>query len=142
MSPEAGLISSWFAAWRTRDLSQVELDYLFVDASHFKMRDGARSDPSRCWSPTASPPKATPCSCTWTGFSAESTDACVTFLEDVVARGLSSPVLTISDGPPGLCAALDQVFPHARRQRCLIHRSRNAIAKVAEIDQDAVRDDF
>jgi transposase-like protein len=29
----------------------------------------------------------------------------------MVARGLSSPVLTISDGAPGLCAALDQVFP-------------------------------
>jgi hypothetical protein len=34
-----------FAAWRTRDLSEVELDYLFVDASHFKMHDDARSEP-------------------------------------------------------------------------------------------------
>lgn len=76
------------------------------------------------------------------GVSAESTDACVGFLEDMVARGLASPVLVISDGAPGLCAALDQVFPRARRQRCLIHRARNTIAKVAEVDQDAVRGDF
>jgi len=76
------------------------------------------------------------------GVSAESTDACVAFLEDMVARGLSSPVLTISDGAPGLCTALDQVFPHARRQRCLIHRAWNTIAKVSEIDQSAVRGDY
>jgi hypothetical protein len=76
------------------------------------------------------------------GVSAESTDACVGFLEAMVARGLGSPVLTATDGAPGLCAAIDQVFPQARRQRCLIHRSRNCLAKVSEIDQDAVRADF
>ena len=54
--------------------------------------------------------------------SAESTDACVAFREDMLARGLGSAVLTVTDGAPGLCAALDQVFPHASRQRCLIHR--------------------
>lgn len=60
----------------------------------------------------------------------------------MVARGLGSPVLTVIDGAPGLCAAIDQVFPLARRQRCLIHRSRNCLAKVSEIDQAAVRGDF
>ena len=55
------------------------------------------------------------------GASSESTDACVAFLEDMVARGLGSPVLTATDGAPGLCAAIDQVFPKARRQRCLVH---------------------
>lgn len=59
----------------------------------------------------------------------------------MVARGLFSPVLTISEGAPGLCAALGQVFPQARRQRCLIHRARNTIAKVSEVDQAAVRAD-
>ena len=76
------------------------------------------------------------------GVSAESTDACVSFLQAMTARGLTCPVLTICDGAPGLCAALDQVFPAARRQRCLVHRARNTIAKVAEVDQDAVRGDF
>ena len=76
------------------------------------------------------------------GVSAESTDACVEFLEDMAARGLSSPVLTATDGAPGLCAAIDQVFPYARRQRCLIHRARNCVAKVSEVDQDAVRADY
>jgi putative transposase len=76
------------------------------------------------------------------GVNAESTDACVGFLEDMVARGLTSPVLTVTDGAPGRCAAVDQVFARARRQRCLIHRARNCLTKVSEIDQDAVRADF
>jgi transposase-like protein len=33
-------------------------------------------------------------------------------------------------------------LPHARRQRCLIHRCSQLIAKVSEIDQNAVRADF
>ena len=129
-----------FAVWRTRDLSEVELDYLFVDASHFKIHDGARSEPVLvAYGITTA---GNPVFLHLDGVSAESTDACVGFLEDMVARGLASPVLVISDGAPGLCAALDQVFPRARRQRCLIHRARNTIAKVAEVDQDAVRGDF
>jgi putative transposase len=133
-------IKAEFATWRTRDLSGVTLDYLFVDASHFKMHDGARSEPVLVAYGITT--EGNPVLVHLDGVSAESTDACVGFLEDMVARGLSSPVLTISDGAPGLCAALDQVFPQARRQRCLIHRSRNCVSKVSEVDQPAVRADF
>jgi len=38
-------------------------------------------------------------------------------------RGLASPLLIISDGAPGLIAAIEQAYPKALRQRCLIHRS-------------------
>ena len=34
-----------FAAWRTRRLDDLELDYLFVDGSHFKMHAGTRAEP-------------------------------------------------------------------------------------------------
>jgi hypothetical protein len=38
-----------YDAWCRRDLTGVELDYLFLDASHFKMHDGqpGRADPGR-----------------------------------------------------------------------------------------------
>ena len=130
-----------FDAWRTRELSQVELDYLFIDASHFKMHDGARSEPVLVAYGITT--EGNPIFVHLDGVSAESTDACVDFLESILARGLKvPPVLVISDGAPGLCAALDLVFPHARRQRCLIHRCRNVLAKVSEVDQDAVKADF
>lgn len=34
-----------FDAWRERDLSAVEIDYLFCDASHFRMHAGSRAEP-------------------------------------------------------------------------------------------------
>jgi putative transposase len=133
-------IKTQFDTWRTRDLSEVSIDYLFVDASHFKMHDGARSEPVLVAYGITT--EGNSVLLHLDGISAESTDACVAFLEDMIARGLGSPVLTVTDGAPGLCAAIDQVFPLARRQRCLIHRARNCIAKVSDIDQNAVRGDF
>ncbi len=130
-------IKDEFGKWRTRDLSEVSIDYLFVDASHFKMHGGARSEPVlAAYGITC---EGNPVFLHLDGVSAESTDACVAFLEDMVARGLSSPVLTISDGSPGLCAALDQVFPAARRQRCLIHRAWRAGGARGAPSRQAVR---
>ena len=53
----------------------------------------------------------------------ESADAWHDFLADLKDRGLPSPLLVISDGAPGLIAAIEQAFPKALRQRCLIHRA-------------------
>jgi transposase-like protein len=126
-----------FDAWRHRDLSGVELDYLFVDGSHFRMHLGARSEPVLVAYGITS--EGDPAFLHLDGVAAESTDACVAFLESMVARGLGSPLLLISDGAPGLCAALDQVFRQARRQRCLVHRARNVLARVSEVDRKALR---
>jgi transposase-like protein len=38
-------IKDEFQGWRTRDLSGVRLDYLFLDASHCKMHPGAPAEP-------------------------------------------------------------------------------------------------
>ena len=76
------------------------------------------------------------------GASAQSHNACVAFLPDLVGRGLRPPLLVISDGAPGLIAAIEQVFPYSLRQRCLVHRAGNLLAKVAAADHDAVRADY
>ena len=34
-----------FDAWRTRRLDDLEVDYLFVDGSYFKMHAGGRTEP-------------------------------------------------------------------------------------------------
>jgi len=34
-----------FEAFRCRDLTDIELDYLFLDGSHFKTHDGSRAEP-------------------------------------------------------------------------------------------------
>lgn len=69
----------------------------------------------------------------------ESTDAWKSFLDGMVERGLRPPLLVVSDGAPGLIAAVEVVFPHSLRQRCLIHRARNVLAKVPLEHQGEVK---
>jgi putative transposase len=40
-----------------------------------------------------------------------------------VDRGLRAPLLVITDGAAGLIGAVEVVFSHSLRQRCLVHRS-------------------
>ncbi|MBK6886489.1 MAG: transposase [Tetrasphaera sp.] len=64
-------------------------------------------------------------------------------LSDRPARaGLSSPLLVICDGAAGLIAAIEQVFPNALRQRCLVHRLRNIEAKIPAGMQAEIRDGY
>ncbi len=129
-----------FDAWKRRNLSAVELEYLYVDASHFRYHHGSRAEPVLVAYGITTTGK--PIFLGLDGASAESVDACLGFLRDLVGRGLRPPLLVISDGAPGLIAALDQVFPHSLRQRCLIHRLGNVLAKVAAADQDQVKADY
>ena len=70
----------------------------------------------------------------------ESADAWHDFLTDLKDRGLASPLLIISDGAPGLISAIEQACPRALRQRCVIHRARNILAKLPAGTQAEVKD--
>ena len=133
-------IGEEFAAWRARDLSGVRLDYLFLDASHFKMHPGAPAEPVlAAWGVDVD---GKPVFVGLAPASSESTDAWDDFLADLKERGLGAPLLGISDGAPGLIGAFDRAFPASLRQRCLVHRARNTLAKVSAHDQPQVKADF
>jgi len=51
-------------------------------------------------------------------------------LRDLRDRGLEAPLLACGDGALGLWAALDEVFPNTRHQRCWNHRVLNVLDKV------------
>src|SRR5215212_6221365 len=128
------------SAWRDRDLSGVRLDYLFLDASHFKMHPGAPAEPVlAAWGITTD---GKPVFVGLGPAASESTDAWDDFLSDLVGRGLGAPLLGISDGAAGLTGAFDRAFPRSLRQRCLVHRARNVLAKVSTHDHDEVRGDY
>jgi putative transposase len=133
-------IGEEFAAWRTRDLSGVRLDYLFLDASHFKMHPGAPAEPVlAAWGIDVD---GKPVFVGLAPAASESTDAWDDFLADLKERGMGAPLLGISDGAPGLIGAFDRAFPASLRQRCLVHRARNTLAKVSVHDQPQVKADF
>jgi transposase-like protein len=133
-------IKDEFDAFGGADLSGVELDYLFVDGSHFKMHPGAPAEPVLvAWGfDTAGKPQLL-------GLepgNSESTDAWAGFLRGLLGRGLRPPLLVVSDGGPGLLAALELVLAESLRQRCLIHRARNILAKVPKHAQAQVKAEF
>ena len=63
-------------------------------------------------------------------------------LDDLVARGLRTPVLCIIDGNPGLRRAVGLVWPRAAVQRCCVHKLRNLERKAPKHALAEIRDDF
>ena len=64
-------------------------------------------------------------------------------LNDLYRRGLKGDKLQliVTDGCPGLAAAIQTVFPRAAHQRCWVHKMRNILEKVRKRDYDAVKTD-
>jgi putative transposase len=129
-----------FDAWRRRDLSTVRLDYLYVDGSFFKMHPKAKAEPVlAAWGIDVD---GKPVFLGLGPGATESTDAWRGFLQDLTDRGLGAPLLVISDGGKGLCAAIECSLPNSLHQRCLVHVCRNLIAKVPTHAQDQVKRDY
>ena len=133
-------IKSEYDTWARRRLDDVMLDYLFLDASFFRMHPGSPAEPVlAAWGVTTDGKPVFIGLAPGTG---ESTDAWADFLTDLTERGLVCPLLVVSDGAAGLIAAIEQVFPEALRQRCLIHRVRNVLAKIPTGMQAEIRDGY
>jgi putative transposase len=133
-------IKDEYQAWARRRLDEVRLDYLFLDASFFRMHPGSPAEPVlAAWGITT---EGKPAFVGLAPGSGESADAWHDFLADLKDRGLASPLLVISDGAPGLISAIEQAYPKALRQRCLVHRCRNILSKIPAGMQDEVKDVF
>jgi putative transposase len=129
-----------YDAWRARRLDDVELDYLFLDASHFKYHANASAEPVlAAWGITTD---GKPVFVGLETATAESHDAWAGFLTGLGERGLACPLLVISDGAAGLIGAVETTMGAALRQRCLIHRCRNLVAKVPKNAQAQIKADF
>jgi len=140
VSSVCGQVKDEYEAWARRRLDGVTLDYLYPDASFFRMHPGSPAEPVlAAWGITTGGKPA------FTGLApgaGESAGAWHDFLTGLKDRGLPCPLLVISDGAPGLIAAIEQAFPKALRQRCLIHRARNVLAKVPAGMQAEVKDAY
>ena len=125
-----------FEAFKRHDLYDVQLAALFVDAVFLSVRpEGPRR---ACWSPGASPRRASACFCRDAG------DARVPRgLAGPGARSdrprLGAPMLIVADGAPGLIKAIEQCWPSSDRQHCAVHRVRNLLAKLPERERERVR---
>jgi putative transposase len=114
----------------TRDLSEHEIVYLFVDGIAERIRPGQRREPvMAAWGFTAT---GTRVLLHLMAGSKEDAETVSAFFQDMRARGLGDPLLVVSDGAPGVIKAIETCFPRSVRQRCLAHRMRNLAAKIPE----------
>jgi putative transposase len=110
------LTAQWQAereAFMARCLVDRDYVYIWADGVHFNVRlaDGYR----------------------------ESTDSWAEVLRDLRRRGMGAPVVAVGDGALGLWAALGEVFPETRPQRCWVHKAANVLAAMPKSVHAGVR---
>ena len=133
-------IKTQFEAWAAADSTTSSWTTCSWTAATSSITPTPRR--SRCWPRGASTPTANRCLSGWRPPSSESGDAWEGFLTGLGERGLACPLLVISDGAAGLIGAVERTMGAALRQRCLIHRARNVLAKVPKNAQAEVKADY
>src|SRR2546428_7784432 len=123
-----------FDVWRRRDLSDLPVVYLFLDGQYHAARQGS-DEKEGVLSAYALLEDGRPVLLHLDLGPRESYDGWLSFLQDLVARGLREPLLIVMDGAPGLVKAVKRVWPRAYRQRCLAHKMRNIVAKLPRLMQ-------
>jgi transposase-like protein len=119
-----------YQAFASRDLSEHDIAYLFVDGIAERLRPGGKREPVlAAWGITSEGRKVL---LHLMAGSKEDAETVTAFFEDMKLRGLHDPLLVVSDGAAGVIKAIEVAFPRAERQRCLAHRMRNLAAKLPE----------
>jgi transposase-like protein len=121
-----------FDTWRRRDLSELPVVYLFLDGQYHAARQGT-DEKEGVLSAYALLEDGRPVLLHLDVGPRESYDAWLSFLQDLVGRGLRDPLLVIMDGAPGLVKAVKRMWPRAYRQRCQVHKMRNILAKLPRL---------
>ena len=126
------LKSCWendYLKWENRDLSHKNYVYFWVDGIYFNVRlDDNRSCILVIMGADSHGNKELIAVCD--GFR-ESKLGWKEMLLDLKNRGLAfAPKLAIGDGSLGFWAALDEVFPETKRQRCWVHKTANILDKM------------
>src|SRR5215216_1599212 len=126
-----------YEAFKRRDLYEVRLVALFLDATYLAVRrDGPKEGVLVAWGFTEDGERVL--LAVMLGMR-ESYEDWLELARDLIARGLGAPMLVVADGAPGLIKAVEQCWPASERQHCSVHRARNLIAKLPESDRERVR---
>lgn len=125
------LTAQWEAehkAWKARDLSDRDYVYVWADGIHLNIRleedrlcllviIGVRPDGTKELVAVED------------GYR-ESTDSWASVLRSLSTRGMQAPVVAVGDGALGFWAALRDVWPEAKEQRCWFHKIGNVLDKL------------
>jgi putative transposase len=126
-----------FEAFKRRDLYDIHLAALFLDAVFLSVRpNGPKEGVLVAWGFTEEGERVL--LAVMLGMR-ESHEDWLELGRDLIARGLGAPMLIVADGAPGLIKAVELCWPASDRQHCCVHRVRNLLAKLPECERERVR---
>src|SRR5262249_43905922 len=129
-------------AWRTRSLADLDVIYVYLDGFALRVRSAGKVVSVPVLGVIGVFPDGHKHLLALDLCGGESFAAWKGCLDDLVARGLRAPVLTIIDGNAGLRRAVGLVWPRAAVQRCCVHKLRNLARKAPKHALAEIRDDF
>jgi transposase-like protein len=126
-----------FERFRRRDLYEIRLTALFLDATFIAVRpDGPKEGVQVAWGFTEAGERVLLAVSLGMRESFEDWQA---LGRDLISRGLGAPMLIVADGAPGLIKAIEQCWPASDRQRCCVHKARNLYAKIPDRERDRIK---
>lgn len=111
---------------RTRDLADVAYPYVWLDATYIKCRDGGHVSSCALVTAIGAGSDGYRRLLGLDAIDTESHGGWLSFLRSLRERGCEGVVCVTSDAHEGLRRAIEEVFPGAAWQRCIVHLMRNA----------------
>ena len=128
------LLGVWqdeYRHWRKRSLVGKDYVYIWADGLYFKVRLGEQ-DRSACLVIIGVLPDGRKEVIAVEDGYRESSEAWLTLLRDLKARGMTAPQLAVADGALGFWQALHTVYPQTNSQRCWVHKMANVLDKLPQ----------
>jgi transposase-like protein len=122
-----------YEEWLARPLDELEVVYLWVDGVYVKA--GLEKEKSAVLVAVAGLSDGTKIMLTLEAGHRESEASWSSLLRKLKKRGLKRPRLVIGDGHLGIWAAIRNVFPEAKEQRCWNHRILNVLDRIPKKSQ-------
>jgi putative transposase len=137
-----GRLREDFAAWAKRDLSDLQIRYIFLDGWYPRVRIGKRRVrvPVLVTLGVCADGRRVVLDLRLCG--AESEHAWLDAVRSLSARNLGTPELAVIDGNPGLAAALRMQWPQIALQRCTNHKLWNLLAKAPAHLREELAEDY
>lgn len=108
-----------YQAWRKRSLAGTDYVYIWADGVYFNVR--LEEDRLACLAVMGVRADGTMEIIALEDGYRESQESWASLLRDLRRRGMPAPVLAVGDGALGFWAALRDVYPETREQRCWVH---------------------
>jgi transposase-like protein len=130
-------VNDELAGWRNRPLDRV-YPVVFVDALIVKIRDGAVSNRPVYIAVGVSLEGERDVLGVWVGTGGEGAKQWLVYLSELKNRGIADVLIICSDGLKGIGEAIEQVWPQATHQTCVVHLVRSTLRYTNRKDWQAI----